>query len=123
MQFPPKKKRKYPLANKSKYCKFHQDYGHDTNVYVTLRDEIETLIKKGKLAKYKQYRGRKEEEKKECERSHSLGWRDVGGRSGQAEQHILGMVEKILGGFAGGRKLNNAKKRHLKVVLNAKNKK
>ena len=55
MQFPPQKKRKFPLANKSKYYKFHCDYGRDSNNCVTLKDKIKTLIKRGKLAKYMQY--------------------------------------------------------------------
>ena len=57
MQFPPQKKRKFPLANKSKYCKFHQDYSHNTDDCITLRDETETLIRRGKLAKYRRYGG------------------------------------------------------------------
>ena len=60
MQFPPLKKRKFPLAKKSKYCKFHKDYGLDTNDCVTLEDEIESLIRKGKLSKYKRYEEQKE---------------------------------------------------------------
>ena len=55
IQFPASKKRKFPPANKSKYCKFHRDYGHDTNDCVTLKDKIETLIRKGRLTKYRQY--------------------------------------------------------------------
>ena len=62
MQTPLLKKRKFPLADKSKYCKFRKDYGHDTNGYVTLKDEIESLIKKGKLGKYRQYEERMEQE-------------------------------------------------------------
>ena len=74
MQFPPQKKRKFPLADKSKYCKFHRDYGHDTNDYVILRGEIETLIRRGKLVKYKQYGGQEEEggKCKDRERFRSL---------------------------------------------------
>ena len=55
MQFPPQKKRKFPSVDKSKYYKFYRDYGHNTNDYVTLKDETETLIQKGKLVKYKRY--------------------------------------------------------------------
>ena len=53
---PPQKKRKFPLADKSKNCKFHHDYEHDTNEHEKLEDEIETLIKRGQLSKYKWYR-------------------------------------------------------------------
>ena len=55
MQFLSQKKRKFPLTNKSKYYKFHKDYGHDTNGCIMLKDEIESLIRKGKLANYKHY--------------------------------------------------------------------
>ena len=88
MQFLPQKKRKFPSVDKSKYYKFHRDYGHDTNDCIILKDEIETLIKKGKLAKYKQYKEREgeEEENKERQHSYSPGWRETGGKSSQAEQ-------------------------------------
>ena len=49
MQLVPLKKRKLPLADKSKFCKFHKDYRHDTNDCVKLKKEIESLIRKGKL--------------------------------------------------------------------------
>ena len=55
IQFPPPKKRKFLPPDKLKYCKFHKDYGHDTNDCVTLKDEIKSLIRKGRLSKYKQY--------------------------------------------------------------------
>ena len=43
--FPLPKNKKFPPTNKFKYCKFHKDYGNDTNDYVTLKDEIKSLIK------------------------------------------------------------------------------
>ena len=67
MQFPPQKKRKFPPTDKSKYCKFHKNYVRDTNNCVTLRDEIETLIRKRKLIKYKLYRRQEKEKIKERE--------------------------------------------------------
>ncbi|XP_058111327.1 uncharacterized protein LOC131254355 [Magnolia sinica] len=33
--------------DKRKYCRFHCDHGHNTSDYVDLKDEIETLIRKG----------------------------------------------------------------------------
>ena len=56
IQFPLPKKKKFPLADKLKYYKFHKDYGHDTNDCVTLKDEIESLIRRGWLGQYKPYR-------------------------------------------------------------------
>ncbi|KAL8105090.1 hypothetical protein AgCh_029036 [Apium graveolens] len=37
---------------KSKYCRFHKDVGHDTDECRQLKDEIEFLIRKGRLNKY-----------------------------------------------------------------------
>ena len=71
VQFPPQKKRKLPLTNKSKYYKFHKDYGHDTNKCVTLEDEIESLIKRGRLTKYKHHDNQPVGGEKEKEREHS----------------------------------------------------
>ncbi|GKA27753.1 hypothetical protein Tco_0713921 [Tanacetum coccineum] len=34
----------------SKYCEFHQDYGHDTNACRELKNQIEKAVKSGKLA-------------------------------------------------------------------------
>ncbi|GJX88080.1 hypothetical protein Tco_0340094 [Tanacetum coccineum] len=34
----------------SKYCEFHQDYGHDTNACRELKHQIEEVVKSGKLA-------------------------------------------------------------------------
>ncbi|KAL8088129.1 hypothetical protein AgCh_038049 [Apium graveolens] len=38
--------------DKSKYCRFHKDAGHDTDECRQLKDEIEFLIRKGRLSKY-----------------------------------------------------------------------
>ncbi|KAL8154806.1 hypothetical protein AgCh_000241 [Apium graveolens] len=38
--------------DKSKYCRFHKDVGHDTDDCRQLKDEIEFLIRKGRLNKY-----------------------------------------------------------------------
>ena len=36
----------------NKYRRFHQDHGHRTNECRHLKDQVETLIKQGKLQKY-----------------------------------------------------------------------
>ena len=37
----------------NKFCRFHGDYGHDTNECNHLKDEIEFLLRSGKLKKYR----------------------------------------------------------------------
>ncbi|GJV59704.1 hypothetical protein Tco_1465804 [Tanacetum coccineum] len=36
----------------SKYCEFHQDYGHDTNSCRELKNQIDKAVKSGKLAHF-----------------------------------------------------------------------
>ena len=37
---------------KNLYCRFHRDHGHFTEDCVTLKEQVETLIRQGKLQKY-----------------------------------------------------------------------
>ena len=38
--------------NKNKYCRFHRDHRHDTNKCYDLKQQIENLIKQGKLRNF-----------------------------------------------------------------------
>ena len=38
--------------SKDKYCRFHRDHGHDTADCYDLKQQIETLIKQGKLQRF-----------------------------------------------------------------------
>ena len=40
------------VHDKKKYCRFHKDHGHYTEDYRDLKEQIEELIRKGKLQKY-----------------------------------------------------------------------
>ena len=50
MKFLPLKRKKFTLANKSKFCKFHQNYKHNTDEYVTLKEDIEALLRRSYLS-------------------------------------------------------------------------
>ncbi|XP_024019113.1 uncharacterized protein LOC112090929 [Morus notabilis] len=39
--------------NQNKYCRFHGDVGYNTNDYADLKDEIERVIREGRLQKFK----------------------------------------------------------------------
>ena len=45
-------KRDLSKQNKSKYCRFHQDHGYDTDGCYNLKQQIEILIKQGKLKNF-----------------------------------------------------------------------
>ena len=110
MQFPSPKKRKFSLADRSKYYKFHKDYGHDTNDYVTLKDEIESLIRKGKLSKYMRYEERKEREEHDRRARSQLPKQRENCRTNIDENQISSTIETISGDFARGDLSNNARK-------------
>lgn len=38
--------------DRSRYCLYHHDYGHDTEECIQLQDEIEELVKKEQLDKF-----------------------------------------------------------------------
>ena len=75
------------------------------------------------MRNYKWYVEQEEEKVKERGQSHSPKKRDTECRSAIAETQILGIVETITGKFGGGGKSNEAKKGHLRSVMNTKNKK
>ena len=37
---------------RDKYCRFHRDHGHDTSDYYDLKQQIEALIRQGKLQRF-----------------------------------------------------------------------
>ncbi|GAV78895.1 LOW QUALITY PROTEIN: hypothetical protein CFOL_v3_22360, partial [Cephalotus follicularis] len=52
-----------------KYCRYHRDYGHDTEECRQLKNQIEDLIKKGDLRKYVERdvpQGRREQRREEA---------------------------------------------------------
>ena len=52
LTFPGKLKSDPTKRSRNKYCRFHRDHGHDTADCYDLKQQIETLIREGKLQKF-----------------------------------------------------------------------
>ena len=52
LTFPGKLKSDPTKRSRNKYCRFHHDHGHDTADYYDLKQQIEALIREGKLQKF-----------------------------------------------------------------------
>ena len=61
LKWPEKMKRDPNKRNKNKYCRFHRDHGHDTDECYDLKQQIENLIRQGKLRHFvgKDYKDKK----------------------------------------------------------------
>ena len=86
--------------NKSKYCRFHRDHGHGTDECYDLKQQIENLIKQGKLRHFvgRDYRDEK-----------------LKGKMEESSRPPLGEVRIIIGGNSMGQS-SKSKKTYLKVV-------
>ena len=82
-----------------------------------LKDEIKSLIRRGRLSRYMWYMEWKEHEEHDRRtRSRSLKQKDNNWTNAEKNQ-ILGTVETTAGGFTGGGLLNKAWKWHLWTVM------
>ena len=52
LKWPKKMKGDPNKHNRNKYCRFHRDHGHDTNKCFDLKQQIENLIRQGKLRNF-----------------------------------------------------------------------
>ena len=82
--------------NKSKYYHFHRDHGHDTDECYDLKQQIETLIKQGKL---KNFLGRDHKDERQ----------PMKGKAEEPARQPLGEIRIIAGGTSIG-SLSKAKK-------------
>ena len=52
LKWPEKMKGDSNKRNQNKYCHFHRDHGHDTDECFDLKQQIENLIRQGKLRNF-----------------------------------------------------------------------
>ena len=52
MTFLGKQKRDPNKRSRDKYCYFHRDHGHNTSKFYDLKQQIEALIRQGKLQRF-----------------------------------------------------------------------
>ena len=102
------------ICDKKKYCRFHKDHGHYTEDCQDLKEQIEELIRKGKLQKYVK-KGESSRFRDSNKNQHESSPRDEDNTS-QPPQNVIGEIKTIAGGpFTGGsfRSLRNACQRQV----------
>ncbi|XP_065619746.1 uncharacterized protein LOC136063370 [Quercus suber] len=102
LKWPEKMKGDPNKRNRNKYCRFHRDHGHDTDKCFDLKQQIENLIRQGKL---RNFLGRDHKDEK---------------LKAKVEESSLPPLEEIriiLGGSPTGQS-SKSKKTYLKAVQN-----
>ncbi|XP_030955724.1 uncharacterized protein LOC115977839 [Quercus lobata] len=102
LKWPEKMKGDPNKRNKNKYCRFHRDHGHDTDECYDLKQQIENLIRQGKL---KHFVGRDRTDEK------------LKGKMEESSRPPLGEIRIIVGGNPMGQS-SKSKKTYLKAVQN-----
>ena len=102
LKWPEKMKGDPNKCNRNKYCHFHKNHGHDTNECFDLKQQVENLIRQGKL---KSFLGRDYKDEK------------LKGKAEESSQPPLGEIRVIIGGSSTGQS-SKSKKAYLKVVQN-----
>ncbi|XP_065624076.1 uncharacterized protein LOC136065188 [Quercus suber] len=88
--------------NRNKYCHFHRDHGHDTNECFDLKQQIENLIKQGKL---RNFLGRDHKDEK------------LKAKMEEPSRPPLREIRVIIGGNLAGQS-SKSRKTYMKVVQN-----
>ncbi|XP_065616250.1 uncharacterized protein LOC136061830 [Quercus suber] len=102
LKWPEKMKGDPNKRNRNKYCRFHRDHGHDTDEYFDLKQQIENLIRQGKL---RNFLGRDHKDEK------------LKAKVEETSRPLHGEIRIILGGSPIGQS-SKSKKAYLKAVQN-----
>ena len=102
LKWPEKMKGDPNKRNRNKYCRFYRDHRHDTDECFDLKQQIENLIRQGKLRNFlgRDYKDEKLKAKVE-----------------ESSRPPLGEIRMIVGGGSTGQS-SRSRKTYLKVVQN-----
>ena len=104
LTFPGKLKGDPNKRPRDKYCRFHQDHGHDTANCYDLKQQIEALIRQGKLQRFVS-RERTDTPEEQAPR-----------RENDRPRPPIGDIRMIVGGTAAAGSTKKARKTYLRMV-------
>ncbi|XP_025660953.1 uncharacterized protein [Arachis hypogaea] len=105
-------------VDKSKYCAFHQKYGHTMDDCVIAKDDLEKLVRQGLLDKYIDICGWKRNTEDLGQQSKTTdNSRDKGKKVDNDINPPRRIINCISGGFAGGGCTNSARKRSYRAMM------
>ena len=107
LTYPEKLKGDPNRHSKDKYCRFYRDHGHDTADCYDLKQQIETLIKQGKLQRFV----RKERTDQPPQEQNPQ-------RDNERSRSPIGDIRMIVGGTAVTGSSKKAKNTYLRMVQN-----
>ena len=103
LKAPAEMKALYRNKDKSKYCHFHKDYGHETNECKNMKRALEDLARKGKMNSYLSQRGMKFQKRDSCQNKRK-----------ESESTDEDVVLVISGDFTVGGPTNRGHKNYLR---------
>ena len=107
LTFPGKLKGDPNKRSRDRYCRFHHDHGHDTADCYDLKQQIEALIKQGKLQKFVSK-----------ERTDPPPQEQAPRRDNEHPRPPLGDIRMIMGGMTTTGSSKKAQKIYLRMVQN-----
>ena len=105
LMFPGKLKNDPTKRSRNKYCRFHHDHGHDTADCYDLKQQIEALIREGKLQKFVSK-----------ERTDTNLREQTPRRDNEHPRSPIGDIRMIIGGTTTTGSSRKARKTYLRMV-------